>query len=412
MKTQHTLSSILIGLALLLSSTLLYGKNYPAKGSKTLTLFDQLNVRFDTEAFPTNYVKKDSIIWLTNGRIAIRKITVPDYKRDTKITANITLTSNGDPWDKAGSLFVIPSQSIVNMIGIAKEEQQYPTVDSTLYEKLIGTVAGKAYLPTVELLRFMTPFGVGHFSKDTTRLNRPVYIDGWAEEVKWQQDISPLFPLLKGEVYVGVYLDTWAKEGYNISVQLDFEESHIKQYGMPNRKVLPLINTLMYVGQNLPDIFSRKEVKLPFYLPSKAKNVQLKYIASGHGGHSGGDEFVKQEHILKVDGKVIHRFYPWRTDCASFRRYNPTSGNWLYKRKGAFIGEKGRIEKEIEEPISSSDLSRTNWCPGSDVPPLTVAIEDISKGHHTLTISIPKAQAATDKLLNHWLVSAYLVWEE
>lgn len=412
MKHKYISLQIIVALLMFVLNTSLYGKEDPTIGSRTIAVFEKINVRFDTNDFPTNYEEKGEIIWLTNGRIALKKITIPHHKRDTKITANVILTSNGDPWDKAGSLFVIPTQSDISMIGIAQGKQNYPPLDSTLYENLIGTVAGKDYLPTVELLRFMTPFGVGHFSNDTSSRNKPVYIDGWAKNVKWQQDISELIPLLEGEIYIGLYLDTWSKEGYNVSVKLTFDETPTKPSSVSKRKVLPLINTLMYMGQNLPDIFARKSVTLPFNIPQNAKNVQLKYLASGHGGHSGGDEFVRQEHILKLDNEEIYRFYPWRTDCASFRRYNPTSGNWLYKRKGVFLSEKGRIEKEIEEPISSSDLSRTNWCPGSDVPPLTIPLEISKKGNHTLTISIPKAQAATDKLLNHWLISAYLVWEE
>lgn len=68
--------------------------------------------------------------------------------------------------------------------------------------------------------------------------------------------------------------------------------------------------------------------------------------------------------------------------------------------------------KEIEEPLASSDLSRSNWCPGSDVPPVEVVLKDIAPGSHTLTISIPESTSISENKLNHWLVSAYLVWEE
>ena len=72
----------------------------------------------------------------------------------------------------------------------------------------------------------------------------------------------------------------------------------------------------------------------------------------------------------------------------------------------------GRSEKEIEEPLASSDLSRSNWCPGSDVPPVEIPLTDISSGNHTLTISIPDSKEIDGDKLNHWLVSAYLVWDE
>ena len=65
-----------------------------------------------------------------------------------------------------------------------------------------------------------------------------------------------------------------------------------------------------------------------------------------------------------------------------------------------------------EEPLASSDLSRSNWCPGSDVIPEEVELKDIQPGHHTLTVSIPEAAEVDGNKLNHWLVSAYLVWDE
>ena len=101
---------------------------------------------------------------------------------------------------------------------------------------------------------------------------------------------------------------------------------------------------------------------------------------------------------------------PWRDDCASFRRFNPTAGVWLQKRLTSYIGKDGYSEKEIEEPLASSDLSRSNWCPGSDVTPEVVNL-DIQPGEHTLTISIPEASAIDKDKLNHWLISAYLVWD-
>lgn len=85
---------------------------------------------------------------------------------------------------------------------------------------------------------------------------------------------------------------------------------------------------------------------------------------------------------------------------------------WLRKRIVAYIGREGRAEKEIEEPIASSDLSRSNWCPGSHVTPEIIALTDIKPGNHTLTISIPDSKEIDDDKLNHWLVSAYLVWEK
>lgn len=84
---------------------------------------------------------------------------------------------------------------------------------------------------------------------------------------------------------------------------------------------------------------------------------------------------------------------------------------WLIKRLSSYIGENGYEEKEIEEPLPS-DLSRSNWCPGSDVVPEEVMLGDLKAGKHTFKISIPEAQEVDGDKLNHWLISAYLVWDE
>lgn len=82
------------------------------------------------------------------------------------------------------------------------------------------------------------------------------------------------------------------------------------------------------------------------------------------------------------------------------------------KRLASYIDGEGYAMKEVEEPLGSSDLSRSNWCPGSDVVSETAALGDLKAGTHTFTVSIPEAQPVKGNELNHWLVSAYLVWEE
>lgn len=382
----------------------------------SLDVFNKTPLLFNPTDYPNGLVNKDGLIYLGNGRIAIKKIYIPQFKNYTEAEIKITLVSNGDRWDKSGSCFVIPANSKISMLDIAVDKAQYPQQDTIKYEQLNGIVQGKDYKPTVELMRFMTPFGVGHYSDNTDSVSinrRPIYVDGWAPNVSWQQDITDLLPLLEGEVYIGIFVDTWTPEGYKVDVNLTFTESALKGDNKPRLHVEPLLNTNYYIGQKHPDILSRKDLEIPFTLPRGAKNVRLKYIATGHGGHSGGDEFHPQKNILSIDGSEVLNFTPWRTDCASFRRFNPTSGVWLQTRKIAYIGRDGkRLEKEIEEPLASSDLSRSNWCPGSNVPPEEINLPTIAAGNHNLTISIPESTPIDENKLNHWLISAYLIWEE
>lgn len=109
--------------------------------------------------------------------------------------------------------------------------------------------------------------------------------------------------MLEGEAYVGIYIDTWTSEGYLVNADIDVKESRLACDVLPKRHVEPLMNTVYYMGQSYPDIFARRDVSTDFTVPKGAKNIRLKYIVTGHGGHSGGDEFVQKRNIISVDGK-------------------------------------------------------------------------------------------------------------
>ena len=65
---------------------------------------------------------------------------------------------------------------------------------------------------------------------------------------------------------------------------------------------------------------------------------------------------------------------------------------------------------EIKERLASSDLSRSNWCPGSKVEPFEVLLGDLKAGKQDFKISIPATKAEKGKA-NHWLVSAYITYD-
>lgn len=385
-----------------------------ALGDREITIFDNVRVNFDPASKQYGpQPADDGIIHLMDGRIILKKIALPVYERDVKIRADIRLTSAGDRWDKSGSCFVIPGNSDINFLKIKQGLAQFPQVGGRS-DSLAGMVPADGFKPVVEIMRFMTPFGVGFYS-DTMDTRRPVYVPRWAEDVHWNQEVSQLLSELQGEVWIGVWVDSWTREGYRVSLKLQYDESDYACARIKASHVEPLLNTISYInGQNNINIFFKKEISVAADIPGKARNCRLYYITTGHGGHSGGDEFTRQENVIQLDGRDLYRFTPWRDDCASFRRFNPTSGVWLIPDTVAYINwkKRKREEKTIEVPLASSDLSRSNWCPGSDVPAREIILNETEPGRHTFTFSIPNAQQAVGDKLNHWLVSAYLVWEE
>ena len=375
-------------------------------GDTSVSVFKDTNLYFDM-AFKNDSIKeKDDILKLDAGRVLLKKIKLPNYKLQPKVKVNVTLTSNGDPWDKGGSLFVIPTSATETIIYM----ENGTFIKDYLQDSFPGIKQIKKdsinFQPNVELLRFMTPFGVGHFNDDErVEALKPVYIPKWENEVNWTQDITHLLPLLEDEVYVGVFIDTWTKQGYNISVSLDFEESFIPNHLKKEQSVIPILNTTKYVSdQKYYDEFSRENLQVDLKLKAPLKNANLYYITTGHGGHEEGDEFTKKENIIKLNDRIIKQFIPWRDDCASFRRFNPTSGVWT--EKTIWKGE------EIEERIASSDYSRSNWCPGSDVQPEIISLGNLAAGSHSFEFSIPEAQTIDGDKINYWMVSAYIVYDK
>lgn len=374
-------------------------------GNQSISIFNNVNLYFDeglikdTMRLHTDYLRLDA------GRVLLKKVQLPNYQKHADVKLSVSLASNGDPWDKAGSIFIIPKSADFNILDI--EEGVIKEAD--FKDSLIGVkntvINGKTYKPAIELMRFMTPFGVGFFNENKKiKELKPVYIPKWEKEVVWEQDLTHLLALLEDEVYIGVFIDTWSNLGYNISVTLDFKESKIPNHIKTPPAVVPIINTTKYTSnQHFFDDFSRKDLRVDFEMKTSYETAKLYYIATGHGGHAEGDEFTKKENVIRLNDTIIKQFIPWRDDCASYRRFNPTSGVWT--EKTTWNGE------EIEERIASSDYSRSNWCPGSIVLPEIINLNGLSRGTHQLEFSIPEAQPIDGDMINYWMVSAYLVYD-
>ena len=361
-------------------------------------IFNNQKVNFkDSEDINPEIIRMDS------GRVVLKKITLPMNNNYLHASANIRLISTGDPWDKSGSFFIIPPSSDYSLIDLknkdfpsmGEENDLHPAIKKFFNED-------KQYLPPLELLRFITPFGVGYFNtQECCEKLKPVYIAKWEEDISWSEDISHLMPILKGEIMVGVFVDTWSEKGWEIDVNIVFSEPLEK---MPKRdsNIVSLVNTTpISTSQNGYDKFATKPLAANFELEKDA-DVVLYYLTTGHGGHGTGDEFVKKINRVSLNGDLVEEFTPWRDDCASYRRFNPSSGVWSETTEW-----KG---KPHEERIASSDYSRSGWCPGSLVSPKRIDLGRLEKGIHEISISIPEAQVTTKTEFNFWNVAAYITY--
>jgi GLPGLI family protein len=345
----------------------------------------------ETVNFSDNFGSNDSILRFAHGTIIVRKINVPEIKKDARVFLDATEQSNGDAYDRTGSVFLIPTDEKLSFLdGLKKSVKELPIYNNGNGKQYQGVVRTDNYSPLLELMRFFTPFGIKQYN--TIKLKNKT----WQDSVYYRQDISELVSMMSGkEVWIGANVANYDKGGHKISVNLTIHPED-EPSGDNTNFVLPLFDTnnvMEMAGQEYATMFnSDKGLEVSFTLKSDLKNVRLRYITTGHGGWENGDEFLPKKNTIFLDGKETYSFVPWRTDCGSYRSYNPASGNF-------------------NNGLSSSDYSRSNWCPGMTTNPVYIDLGSLAAGNHTIQIKIPQGEPEGNSF-SSWNVSGVLLGEK
>jgi hypothetical protein len=326
----------------------------------------------------------------SKGTVILKKVSLPEMsKQGASVFATLTNWSNGDAYDRTCSLFTISNRKEKSVIDAFKNGiDDLPVLRDNNGEEYQGVVSTEDYDVPVELMRFFTSFGVSHFNK-----KREINNYKWKDSVVYKQEITSLIPTDDDEILVGVFIGNYDKGGHRVSLDLNFYPAW--ELGSRKEKwINPLfstINILEMSGQNYGKMFKNDTLKTMFILPEKVKNLQLLYTTTGHGGWGGGDEFNPKMNSVFIDGKLVFSHVPWRTDCATYRMSNPASGNF-------------------KNGLSSSDLSRSNWCPATVTPPYFIPLDQLKPGKHTIEVVIDQGDDEGSSF-NHWGVTGTLTGE-
>lgn len=356
-----------------------------------IPVFEDEQINFaDYEPF-TGEIPFDSVIHFSHGTLIVKRMNLPMLPKHYQIFAELRQRSNGDAYDRTASAFVIPTEKAKSFRdGLMQGPEVLPLFVGKDGKEYQGIKAEKDYLPPVELVRFFTSFGAGHF-------NDRVKIDGleWAEENYYKQEVSELRDRLRGDVLIGVFIGNYDKGGHKVSLDLlaypddyKWDKKPLKQHSIP---LFNTCNVLEMSGQNYGRLFATDRLTVEFELPDSTKNVRLRYICTGHGGWENGDEFNPKENVIYIDGEKAFTHTPWRCDCATFRDQNPVSGNFW-------------------NGLSSSDYSRSGWCPGTATNPVYFDLSHLKPGKHTISVAIPQGKDEGESF-SHWMVSGVILFE-
>lgn len=350
-------------------------------GVITIPVFDEQTISFNGAKLP-DQLNENECYRAAGGTVILKKVKLPDYVSNRTVFAEVSQYSDGDAYDRTGSVFIIPTDKKQSFLDALRDLNSVPFFrsDSTEYHGLVST---DTYDTPLELMRFFTGFGVRSYN------HNKVMGQDWVDSVLYKSEVTPLIEHLQGEAWIGAYIGNWDAKGHRLSLKLKYypDEEH-RMY-----KSIPLFNTVNYMeqaGQPYPIFMLKDSLKATFTLKEPVKGAKLYYFTTGHGGWGNGDEFNQKPNTIYLDGQKVITFIPWRDDCGTYRNWNPCSGNF-------------------SNGLSSSDLSRSNWCPGTVTNPEYIYLGDLDAGTHTITVQIPQG-APEGGSNSYWCISGTLIY--
>ncbi|MBL7972044.1 MAG: hypothetical protein JNL03_11065 [Prolixibacteraceae bacterium] len=358
----------------------------------TVNVFTNEQISFGNEITNPTDTESEKTFKYSSGTVILKKVKLPVVPDDTQLFAELYQHSSGDAYDRTGSVFMIPRDKEQSFLdGLRNGTKTMPAFQARNGKSYHGVVATESFSPLVEIMRFFTSFGIGQFNDKVK-----VYGQQWEDSTLYKQDVTELLPVLQGECWIGVFIGNYDKGGHRASLKLKYYPGSMEVADKPAKKywTMPLFNTLNVLemsGQEYGTMFENDSLKVDVTVPEGVKNVQMRYITTGHGGWGGGDEFNQKQNTILLDGKVLFQFTPWRNDCATFRKYNPASGNFW-------------------NGVTSSDYSRSGWCPGTATNPVFYPVPDLTPGKHQIKVAIPLGKNEGGSF-SSWNVSGILTGE-
>ncbi|MHC1702411.1 MAG: GLPGLI family protein [Tenuifilaceae bacterium] len=358
----------------------------------TVKVFENEQISFGNPINnPTENIENITLKY-SSGTVILKKVKLPTFNYDHQVFAELVQYSNGDAYDRTGSVFMVPVTKEKSFLdALTKGIAEIPSYKGKNGKNYQGVIATENYLPIIELMRFFTPFGIRQY-------NNQVKVAGlkWEDSVIYKQDISEYYQMLQGEAWIGAFIGNYDKGGHIVDLTIKYypNDNQLPEKPSPKKWFSPLFNTVNVMemsGQEYGTMFDNDSLTVSFDVPEGLKNVHLQYITTGHGGWGGGDEFNLKVNEIFLDGKLIYSFGPWRCDCATYRTLNPASGNFW-------------------NGVSSSDYSRSGWCPGTITNPNTIPINDLKPGRHTIKVAIPLGKPEGGSF-SAWNVSGVLIGE-
>lgn len=325
----------------------------PPPAPEVLTVLEDI-VFYDGYAATVDEPIPDGVIRHNNALVATRFTEEMLAKVQTTVTLGVIVGALCDNYDRLGG---------VNLALVPKGAQTYVPAE----------------VDRIEVARFITPF---------------MDMNKHPMTVPYQWDASNLVPILKDPDLLAEY-DFWFELNiFGVPYAANNEIAgcagrNDTQLGTllihtDSKKPAPEFGVLVPLAisedfnnytEGASDELGTTRKTIQFELPADTTDAQLVLITSNHGANAGGEEYIRREHYVYVDGEMVLQYKPGRTSCEPFRDFN-TQGNGIY----------GPYPKSDAEWQSFS-----NWCPGDVIDTRIIPWGAQSAGMHEFVIDVPDA---------------------
>ena len=332
------------------------------EGSRTITVFDHV-VFYD--GYNDNIFDKDLEDGVLRHRNSLYAVKLTDDQLaqiGDVLRMEVTLGALCDNYDRIGN---------INMAMVPKGSEAYEVSE----------------VERIELGRFITPFMNKNKNPNTVPYSYDVdYLTDILRDANLREeyDLWIEFELFGIPYAANQQVAGCAGRNDVFEGTLEFITSGEPGQLTENNVLVPIvIKKPEYIGGNLnnykeeaTDELGQTRKTYKFEVPEDVEDGQFILITSNHGANSGGEEYNRRWHYVYFDGgDVVLSYKPGRQSCEPFRKYN-TQGNGIY-------GNKVRSDKEWQ--------SFSNWCPGDVIDNRIIAMGPVTKGEHSIKISVPKA---------------------
>jgi hypothetical protein len=328
----------------------------PPPEPAVLTLLDKI-VFYDGYAETVDEPVPEGVVRHNNALNAIRLTDEQAAQIQRTLKLGVIVGALCDNYDRIGS---------VNLALVPKGASTYVPAD----------------VQRIELARFITPF---------MDMNRSPMT------VPYEWDADNVVPILKDEDLRAEY-DLWFElaifgvpyaannEIAGCAGRIDTQLGTLLLYSDSEREpevfdtLVPLAISESFnnYAEGASDAVGTTRKTISFDVPADTADAQLVLITSNHGANEGGEEYIRREHYVYVDGELALQYKPGRTSCEPFRPFN-TQGNGIY-------GQSPRSDAEWQ--------SFSNWCPGDVIDTRIIELGAFTAGAHEFVIDVPDAEFA------------------